>query len=202
MRRYRSPFILNGLITGISDKYQAVLATDIALALIHTFHDSHELAAQNLLNMFMADEIKEFLPQVVLTALFSLVIHSEKPFHEPVMYYTILTNSLIEQSKLIESLKKFKGQLEDQLARFLFQNVAHFRTTTQRRICSYFALLLSQTAGRDLGQTEPMLIKITGNEMSPDQENFLRAIFAQLCKLCFAKKVWEQLDPKFHSYLP
>ena len=45
MRRYRSPFILNGLITGISDKYQAVLATDIALALIHTFADSHELTA-------------------------------------------------------------------------------------------------------------------------------------------------------------
>ena len=81
LRRYRSPFILNGLITGITDKYQAVLATDIALALIHTFQDSHELTASNLLNMYIADEYKESLPLVLMTALFSLVIHSEKPFH-------------------------------------------------------------------------------------------------------------------------
>lgn len=81
MRRYRSPFVLNGLITGISDKYQAVLATDIAMSLIWTFQDSHEMVASNLLNMFVAEEIKEYLPEVLLTAVFSLVVHSEKPFH-------------------------------------------------------------------------------------------------------------------------
>ena len=32
--------------------------------------------------------------------------------------------------------------------------------------------------------------------------NFLKQVFAQLCRLCFPKKVWEQLDPKFHCYLP
>ena len=64
------------------------------------------------------------------------------------------------------------------------------------------ALLLSQIAGRDLGQTEPLLLKITENNLSVDQESFLRTVFAQLCKLCFAKKVWDQLDPKFHCYLP
>ena len=109
MRRYRSPFILNGLITGIQDKYQAILATDIALALIHTFQESHEMTASNLLNMYIAEEFKEFLPEVVLTAVLSLVVHSEKPFHEQSVFYTILTNSLIEQSKSIESMKKFKG---------------------------------------------------------------------------------------------
>ena len=109
LRRYRSPFILNGLITGITDKYQAVLATDIALALIHTFQDSHELTASNLLNMYIAEEYKESLPLVLMTALFSLVIHSEKPFHSQAVFFTILTNSLIEQSKSIESMKKFKG---------------------------------------------------------------------------------------------
>ena len=202
MKRYRSPFIFNGMITGINDKYQAVLATDIALALIHTFQDSHELAAQNLLNMYITDELKECLPEVILTALFSLVVHSEKPFHGPVVFFTILTNSLIEQSKGIESLKKFKGQLEDQLAQKIFQNVVHLRKNAQRRVCSFLALLLSQTAGRDLGQTEPMLIKITESNLTAEQESFLKSVFAQLCKLCFAKKVWDQLDPKFHCYLP
>ena len=117
---------MNGLITGITDKYQAVLATDIALALIHTFQDSHEMTASNLLNLYIADEYKESLPQVILTALLSLVVHSEKPFHSQSVFFTILTNSLIEQSKTLESMKKFKGQVEDHLARFVFRNVAHF----------------------------------------------------------------------------
>jgi len=47
-----------------------------------------------------------------------------------------------------------------------------------------------------------MLLKITENNLTVDQENFLRTVFAQLCRLCFVKKVWEQLDPKFHCYLP
>ena len=67
------------------------------------------MTASNLLNIYMAEELKEFLPEVILTALFSLVVHSEKPFHEKVMFFTILTNSLLEQSKRIESWKKFKG---------------------------------------------------------------------------------------------
>lgn len=37
--------------------------------------------------------------------------------------------------------------------------------------------------------------------MSEEQEEFLKKIFAQLCRLCFQKKVWDQLDPKFHSYM-
>ena len=80
MRRYRSPFVINGLITGITDKFQAIIATDIALALIQTFQESHEMAASNLLNMYIADELKEHLPEVILTAVLSLVVHSEKPF--------------------------------------------------------------------------------------------------------------------------
>ena len=113
MRRYRSPFVLNGLISGISDKFQAILAVDVAFALIQTFQDSHEMTASNLINMYIADEIKEFVPEVILTAVLSLVVHSEKPFHAPVVFFTMLTNSLIEQAKKQESMKKFKGQLED-----------------------------------------------------------------------------------------
>lgn len=67
------------------------------------------MTASNLLNMFIAEEYKEFLPEVLLTAVLSLVVHSEKPFHGQSVFFTILTNSLIEQSKTIESMKKLKG---------------------------------------------------------------------------------------------
>ena len=168
MRRYRSPFVLNGMVTGIPDKFQSVLAIDIAFALIQTFQDSHEMTSSNLLNMYFAEELKEFMPEVILTAVFSLVIDADKPFHIPPVFYTMLTNSLIEQSKSMENLKKFKGQLEDRFARFVFKNVSSFRKPAQRRVCQFLALLLSQTAGRDLGQTEPLLLKITENALSPD----------------------------------
>lgn len=195
--------MLNGIVSGaIPDKFQAILAIDIAFALIHTFQESHEMTASNLMNMFIADEVKEALPEVLLTAVFSLVVHASSPYTVPPVYYTVLTNSLMELSKNIESMKKFKGQVEDLVARFLFRNIAHFKEPAQKRVCHFLAFLMSQTAGRDLGQTEPMLIKLTENEMSAQQEAFLRAVFAQLCKLCFAKKVWEQVDPKFHCYLP
>lgn len=54
------------------------------------------MTASNLLNMFIAEEYKEFLPEVLLTAVLSLVVHSEKPFHGQSVFFTILTNSLIE----------------------------------------------------------------------------------------------------------
>lgn len=85
------------------------MAVDIAFALVQTFQDSHEMTASNLINMYIAEEIKEFLPEVVLTAVLSLVVHSEKPFHCPPVFYTMLTNSLIEQAKKQESMKKFKS---------------------------------------------------------------------------------------------
>ena len=54
------------------------------------------MTASNLLNMYIAEDLKEFLPEVILTAVLSLVIHSEKPFHDRSVFYTILTNSLVE----------------------------------------------------------------------------------------------------------
>jgi len=76
MKRYKSPFVLNNLVTSISDKYQAILSIDIAFALIQTFQDSHEMCAQNLLNMYLAEEVKDALPEILLTAVLSLTVQS------------------------------------------------------------------------------------------------------------------------------
>lgn len=92
MRRYRSPFILNNMVTSIGDKYQAILAIDIAYALINTFQESHDMCAQNLLNMHLAEEVKDALPEVILSAVLSLTVHSEKPFYDKPAFFTILLN--------------------------------------------------------------------------------------------------------------
>ena len=109
MRRYKSPFVLSNMVTGITDKYQAILAIDIAFALIHTFQDSHEMCAKNLLDMYLAEEVKDAMPEVILTAVLSLIAHSEKPFFDKPAFFTVLLNSMLEQAKSIEHLKKFKG---------------------------------------------------------------------------------------------
>lgn len=118
--------MLGGLVQGIPDKFEAILAVDIAFALINTFQESHEMTGSNLLNMYIAEEYREFLPEVILTAVFSLVIQAEKPFIGQPVFYTILVNSLIEQSKSIESLKKLKGQMEDAFTKFIFHNIQAF----------------------------------------------------------------------------
>ena len=37
LRRYVSPFMLNGVLQGFDDKFEAVLAVDTAMAIIQTF---------------------------------------------------------------------------------------------------------------------------------------------------------------------
>jgi len=56
LQRYRSPFVIDGVVTSIKDKYQAMLAVEVAFALIHTFQESHDMCASNLLNMYMSEE--------------------------------------------------------------------------------------------------------------------------------------------------
>ena len=92
LRRYRSPFVLDGLIQGILDKFEATLAVETAFALINTFQESHEMAGSNLLNMYIAEELREALPEVILTAVLSLVVQADKPFIEKPVFYTILIN--------------------------------------------------------------------------------------------------------------
>ena len=81
------------------------------------------MCASNLLNMYMAEEYREFLPNVILTAIYSLIIQSEKPFIKQTVFYTILVNSIVEQSKSVEALKKLKVQMEDGFTKHLFHNI-------------------------------------------------------------------------------
>jgi hypothetical protein len=74
LRRYVSPFMLNSALSGFDDKFEAVLAVDTAMAIIETFQDSHQMTAQNLMNMYLAEELQECLPDVVITAIYSLLL--------------------------------------------------------------------------------------------------------------------------------
>ena len=55
--------------------------------------------------------------------------------------------------------------MEDVFTKHIFGNIHAFDEVSQQRICQFLAVLLSQTAGRDLGQTEPLLLKLTEGEL-------------------------------------
>jgi hypothetical protein len=74
LRRYRSPFLLNNIVTGIKDKFESILAVDIAMALIFTFSDEHRMVSHNLINMYLSEELREATPSIILAAIYSLVI--------------------------------------------------------------------------------------------------------------------------------
>ena len=81
--------------------------------------------------------------------------------------------------------------MEELFVKFVHNGIQTFNEVNQRRVVQFLALLLSQTAGRDIGQTEPLLLKLTEGNLKAPQVDFLKKVFAQLCRLCFPKKVWE-----------
>jgi hypothetical protein len=167
MRRYRSPFVLNVPLP-IKDKYEAILALDVAFALLHTFKEEHRMVSHNLLNMYLSDELKEAAPSVILTAVYSLVVDSRPPHISNTVFYAVLMNSMVYNSKSIEVFKKFKGLSEEVFVQSIFTHCASFTATARARAISYLSFFLSQIAGKDLGQAEPMLLKLTQGQLSED----------------------------------
>jgi hypothetical protein len=110
-------------------------------------------------------------------------------------------NSLVYNAKPIDTFKKFKSLSEDLFVSAIFTNSLALTKTARANAISYLATFLSQIAGKDLGQAEPMLLKLTAGQLTSDQTDFLKNVFSQLSRLCFQKKVKEQLDVQFHTYL-
>jgi hypothetical protein len=54
------------------------------------------MAAQNLMNFYLAEEIADSVGDVILSTIFSLVLTHEKPFSDfTPLYFAILLNSMV-----------------------------------------------------------------------------------------------------------
>jgi hypothetical protein len=49
--------------------------------------------------MHLSEELKEATPSVILAAIYSLVIQAEKPHIIPTVFYAMLMNSIVYNSK-------------------------------------------------------------------------------------------------------
>lgn len=87
-------------------------------------------------------------------------------------------NSVVYNSKQVDLFKKFKGQSEDLFVQTIFQNCSSLTPGALQRATSYLSTFLSQIAGKDLGQAEPILLKLTTGSLNDDQTDFLKGVFS------------------------
>ena len=89
--------MLNGALPHFDDKFEAVVAVDTAMAIIETFHESHQMAAHHLLNMYLHKDMQDYLPDVVLVTIYSLMLNNRQPPHDqPVSFYAMLLSQCVE----------------------------------------------------------------------------------------------------------
>jgi len=69
------------------------------MAIVQTFADSHKMTADNLMNMYLAEELSDQLPDVLLVTIYSLMLgHKQAPHDLPPAFFAMVLSQLIEQS--------------------------------------------------------------------------------------------------------
>ena len=67
------------------------------------------MTASNLMNMYLAEELQEYLPDVVIVAIYSLLLsHRQAPHDQPAAFYAMLLHQMIEQSKTTDAPAPFR----------------------------------------------------------------------------------------------
>jgi len=57
------------------------------------------MAAQNLVNFYLNDELSDLVPDILLQSIFSMLVSVEKPFKDlPSLYYAVLLNKIVSLS--------------------------------------------------------------------------------------------------------
>ena len=131
------------IVTSINDKFESVRAVDVAMAVLKTFAESQQMCAHNLLNLYLAEELIEAVPEVILSCIFSLLLSHERPFTEPPLFFAVLLNQMVNSSREIESLKKLKSFAEDKFSKQVFAHFNSFTFLQQERIIAFLGAYLS-----------------------------------------------------------
>lgn len=151
----------------LPDRFESVLALDLCLAVLRTFSDSQQMAAQNLVNFYLSEELSDSVADVILHTIFSLVVTHEKPFSDLTpLYFAVMLNTMVNMSRDHDKLKKLKHHIEDKFSKSVFAKIADFSPIQRERIVDFLGAYLSQSSGKDLGQAEPFLLKLTEGQIS------------------------------------
>lgn len=95
------------------------------MALFKTFQDSLQMAAQNLINFYLHEELADNVSDVLIQSLMGLMLTHQKPFADLVpMHLAMLLNTLVQMGRDQERLRKMKSQVEDCFTKFVFANIS------------------------------------------------------------------------------
>ena len=121
--------------------------------------------------MYLCEDLQDQIPDVILHTVFSLVVTTDKPFNDITpLYLAVFLNTVCNTARDLDKLKKLKLKAEDKFTKLVFQNCSHFTKLQITRIVDFLGAYISQSAGRDLSQAEPFLIKLTQGALSPLQK--------------------------------
>jgi hypothetical protein len=95
-------------------KLELAVALDLVCSVTTAFSGSQSLAAHNLWNLFMGENLRDYLPQLIISATFTqmcqLTQHSESP-----LFYLQVLLSIREQTDGSTLFKSFGKLIEDGL---------------------------------------------------------------------------------------
>lgn len=58
----------------LTDKFESILAVDLTMALLKTFQESQQMACQNLINLYLSEELADNIPTVLIQTLLGLLL--------------------------------------------------------------------------------------------------------------------------------
>lgn len=194
-----SPYFLQAAALKLMDtaqsQFEHAIALDLILSVTTAFSDSQALAAHNLWNLYMGEELRDALPALIVNAGFTQMWQVAHEIRSPLFYLQVLLG--IKQQTSESSLFKQFGRLMEEAFVFLAQQVNDLDTYVKDRLrdmISYYISQLPDFRGDSLFQ------KLEEGGKVP--ESFIQDVFLQLIRMSFFKRVKENTDEKYHKYLP
>ena len=162
LRRYRSPHALPNAI--LPDKFESVLALDLCMSVLLTFRDSQQMAAQNLINFYLHEELQDHVGEVIVQTVLSVLLSTSAPFSElPPVYLAILMTTMVNTQ---DKLRKLKQQMESEFSAQIFTKLSELSPRQISRVVDFLGAYISQIAGKELSRAEPFLLQMTSSQMS------------------------------------
>lgn len=79
------------------------------------------MAATQFVNLYMCEDLQDQIPDVILHAVFSLVVTADKPFTDITpLYLAVFLNTVCATARDGDKLKKLKLKAEDKFTKMIF----------------------------------------------------------------------------------
>lgn len=92
-------YILQAVEVKIENQFDTLNAMDLISSVIVAFSDKQSMAANNLFNLYINEDLRDFLPHLILNTVFTQIFHLVSSTNKLPIFYTALLNTLTTQTK-------------------------------------------------------------------------------------------------------